>query len=161
MKKVAIFPGFFDPFTLGHLDCLMRGSEIFDEIIVAVAESSPKKSVVPAAVRCEMISAACKKLSGITVKSFDGALVNFCKENKVRFLLRGMRNINDFEYERQLDNVYKTQSPDIESVYLITDQKLSHISSSIVKEIVMLGGNAEGYVPKEIIDLVVKYYSRR
>ncbi len=146
MPNLAIYPGTFDPITNGHLDLIERGLRIFDHIIVAVAEGSYKKTIFTAAERLEMIRDALKDKPNVTIDSFQGLLVDYVKSQKAAVVLRGLRAITDFEYEFQMAMMNRRLEPEIETVFLMTGLRWVFLSSSILKEAAMHGGNIEGMV---------------
>ena len=148
MPDLAIYPGTFDPITNGHLDLIERGLKIFDRIIVAVAEGSYKKALFSVSERLEMMRDAVADKPNVTVDSFPGLLVEYVKSHKGAVVLRGLRAITDFEYEFQMAMMNRRLEPDIETVFLMTGMRWVFLSSSILKEAAMHGGNIEGMVPE-------------
>ena len=146
MPNLAIYPGTFDPITNGHLDLIERGLRIFDNIIVAVAEGSYKKTIFTVEERLEMMRDALKGKPKVTVDSFPGLLVDYVKSKKAAVVLRGLRAITDFEYEFQMAMMNRRLEPEIETVFLMTGLRWVFLSSSILKEAAMHGGNIEGMV---------------
>ncbi|MDL2322794.1 pantetheine-phosphate adenylyltransferase [Bacteroidales bacterium OttesenSCG-928-A17] len=146
MSKIAIFPGTFDPFTLGHLSLVKRGLDLVDEIVIAIGVNLNKKSFFSLEQRIEMISTLFKSDSRIKVQSYEGLTVDFAKECGARFILRGIRSVNDFEYEKNIADVNREISG-IETFVLFTEPKYTHISSSIVRELLTYGKSVEGFVP--------------
>jgi len=136
MKKVAIYPGSFDPFTNGHLNIIERGVKVFDNVIVAVAHNVSKKTIFTLDER---------------VDYFQGLLVEYAKKLGTNTVLRGMRTVSDFEYELQMALSNKMLYPELETIFMVTESPYSHISSSLIKEIISLGGSAKEMVP-EIVD---------
>lgn len=154
MKNRAIFAGTFDPFTRGHYDVVKRAVDIFDELCVAVVASN--KTMFSTNKRVEIAQASLLEFDSVTVESFDGFLVDFMREKDVRILVRGLRNTIDFEYEKGLLGVYKSQYPQMEACYLIVDDGLSYVSSTIVRECIALGDNIEPYVCPNVSRLLNK-----
>jgi len=148
MPNLAIYPGTFDPITNGHLDLIERGLRIFDHIIVAVAEGSYKKTLFTVPERMEMMREALADKPNVTVDSFPGLLVEYVKSQKASVVLRGLRAITDFEYEFQMAMMNRRLEPEIETVFLMTGLRWVFLSSSILKEAAMHGGNIEGMVPE-------------
>ena len=146
MPNLAIYPGTFDPITNGHLDLIERGLRIFDNIIVAVAEGSYKKTIFTVEERLEMMRDALKDKPNVIVDSFPGLLVDYVKSKKAAVVLRGLRAITDFEYEFQMAMMNRRLEPEIETVFLMTGLRWVFLSSSILKEAAMHGGNIEGMV---------------
>jgi pantetheine-phosphate adenylyltransferase len=150
MKTLAIYPGTFDPFTNGHLDLVRRSTDIFSQVVVAVAASSQKDTLFTAAERVEMIRSAVRGLARVEVDSFEGLLVNYMRSRQAHVVLRGLRAISDFEYEFQLSQMNRKLYPGFEIVCMMPDERYTFISSSLVKEIAGLGGDVSGLVPETI-----------
>lgn len=152
MAKIAIYPGSFDPITNGHLDIIKRIKFLFDRIVIAVNDNPLKPFLFTASERVEMIEEVLNDFSGIEVESFRGLLVRYAEKKGARFIVRGLRALSDFEYEFQMDLMNRKLNPQIETVYLMTRQSYSYLSSSIIKEIIKLGGDTPSLIP----DLVKK-----
>jgi pantetheine-phosphate adenylyltransferase len=148
MPDLAIYPGTFDPITNGHLDLIHRGLRIFDRIIVAVAEGSFKKSLFNVEERLEMIREALADTPNVTIDSFPGLLVDYVKSQKAQVILRGLRAVTDFEYEFQMAMMNRRMEPDIVTVFLMTSLRWVFLSSSILKEAAVHGGDIAGMVPE-------------
>lgn len=146
MKRTAIYPGSFDPPTLGHINIIERGARVFDEITVAVARKISKNATFSARERVEMVKREIAGKDGIKVESFDGLLMDYAASKGIKTILRGMRSVSDFEYELRMATANKALNPEVETVFMVTDARYSHISSSLIKEIAALGGSAEGLV---------------
>jgi pantetheine-phosphate adenylyltransferase len=158
----AIYPGSFDPITNGHLDIIKRASNIFDKVIVVIAENSRKKSFFSIEEKKVMINKVVKDLKGIEVQSFDGLLIDCVRSNKANVILRGMRAISDFEYESQFALINKKMAPEIETVFMVTSTKYSYLNSSIVKEIASLNGCISDLVPAYVAkQLKIKFSKYR
>lgn len=156
--KVAIYPGFFDPFTLGHFNIVERASLIFDRVIVSLAEDSPKKGLFTIDERFSMIQESLKGFSNVTVEMFSGLLVNYVKSKQSKVLIRGIRTVSDFEYEFQMALSNKAMARDIETLFMMTEGRYSFLSSTIIKEVARLGGNFDQMVPPIVsIKLKEKY----
>lgn len=147
MPKIAIYPGSFDPITNGHLDIIKRTRSLFDKIIVAVNDNPSKTFLFTVQERVEMIKELFNISEGIEVESFRGLLVQYAEKKGARFIIRGLRALSDFEYEFQMDLMNRKLNPDIQTIYLMTNQRYSYLSSGIIKEIVKLGGSAKGLIP--------------
>jgi pantetheine-phosphate adenylyltransferase len=150
MKKIAVFPGSFDPITIGHESIVRRSLDLFDEIIIAVGSNAQKKNFYPLSVRKDMIKKVFKNESKIKVVHYEGLTVNFCKATGAKFILRGLRTSADFEFERAIAQVNKAMEPDIETVFLLTVPEHTHINSTIVRDIISNGGDASMFVPAAI-----------
>ena len=147
MAKIAIYPGSFDPITNGHLDIIKRIKFLFDRIVIAVNDNSLKSFSFTASERVEMIKEVLNDFSGIEVESFRGLLVRYAEKKRARFIVRGLRALSDFEYEFQMDLMNRKLNSQIETVYLMTRQSYSYLSSSIIKEIIKLGGDTPSLIP--------------
>jgi pantetheine-phosphate adenylyltransferase len=150
MKKVAVFPGSFDPFTIGHEAIIRRAMSIFDEIIIAVGANVLKKNFYSLETRKEMIIKVFRDEPRVSVDHYEGLTVDFCKRNGAGFILRGLRTSADFEFERAIGQVNKSMAPAIESVFLLTVPEHSFINSTIVRDIIKSGGDATKFVPAAI-----------
>lgn len=148
MPNLAIYPGTFDPITNGHLDLIQRGLRIFDHIIVAVAENPGKNPLFSVAERLEMIRVALKDTPNVTIDTFNGLLVEYVRSQNARVILRGLRAVTDFEYEFQMAMMNRRMEPEIETVFLMTGLRWVFLSSRIIKEAAVHGGNIEGMVPE-------------
>lgn len=146
-KNIALCPGSFDPPTLGHLNIIERGTKLFDKIIVAVAINTSKKSAFTPEERVEMLKALFKGRKNIEVDTFAGLLVNYARKKKARTILRGLRTVQDYEYEFQMALANQKMAPDIETIFMMTESEYSHISSSIIKEVLYFGGSGKGMIP--------------
>jgi pantetheine-phosphate adenylyltransferase len=147
MKKIALFPGSFDPFTNGHLDVVRRGTELFDEIIIAIGNNSSKQRYLPVEWMEEQITALFKSEARVSVRSYRGLTADFAREVDARYLLRGLRNTTDFEYENTIAQANRHVNPALETVFLITSPLLAAISSTIIREIHRFGGDVGQFVP--------------
>jgi pantetheine-phosphate adenylyltransferase len=150
MKKIAVFPGSFDPFTIGHEAIIRRAMNLFDEIIIAVGANALKRNFYSLETRKEMITKVFKDDHKIRVAHYEGLTVDFCNKNGAGFLLRGLRTSADFEFERAIGQVNKSLESDIESVFLLTAPEHSFINSTIVRDIIVNGGDASKFVPAAI-----------
>jgi len=151
MPDIAVYPGSFDPITYGHLDLIQRALRIFDRIIVAVASNTFKKSLFTIEERMEMIRESLKEYPNVSIDSFQGLLVKYAREQKARAILRGLRAVTDFEYEFQLAMMNRRLEPEIETVFLMTGMRWVFLSSSILKEAAVHGGDIEGMVPEIVV----------
>jgi len=149
-KRIAIYPGSFDPVTNGHIDVIKRAIQLFDRVIVAVIENPSKEALFSVDERMEMLRAITKGLSGVVVSHFDGLLVDYAKRNKASIIIRGLRALSDFEYEFQMALTNRKLAPDVETVFLMPGEAYTYLSSSIVKEVVSLNGRVEGLVPRQV-----------
>lgn len=145
----AIFPGSFNPLTLGHADIIQRGISLFDEIIIAIGINAEKKYMFPMEERTRFIENAFKDEPKIKVMGYEGLTVDFCKKMNAKFILRGLRNPGDFEFEKAIAHTNRKLS-DIETVFLLTSSGKSYISSSIVRDVIRNGGDYTGLVPETV-----------
>ncbi|NET00763.1 MAG: pantetheine-phosphate adenylyltransferase [Sphaerospermopsis sp. SIO1G2] len=158
---IAIYPGSFDPITLGHLDIIKRGSRLFEKVIVAVLRNPNKKPLFSVQQRLEQIRQATKNLPNVDIDSFDGLTVNYAQMQNAQVLLRGLRAVSDFEVELQMAHTNKTLSTQIETVFLATSNEYSFLSSSVVKEIAKFGGSVDHLVPPHIALDIYKCYNQK
>ena len=150
MEKIAVFPGSFDPFTIGHEAIVKRAIPLFDKIIVAIGYNSAKKGFFPLEKREEWMKAIFKEHPTVAVESFEGLTAEYCKKVNANYILRGLRTAADFEYERAIGQMNKMLNHNIETVFMLTKPEHSPISSTIVREIIRHEGDASQFVPKEI-----------
>ena len=150
MKKIAVFPGSFDPFTIGHEAIVRRAFCLFDEIIIAIGANALKTSYYSLDVRKTMISLVFKDEPRVKVSHYEGLTVNYCKSIGAGYLLRGLRTSADFEFERAIAQTNKVLDSAIESVFLLTVPEHSHVNSTIVRDIIKSGGDASALVPTAI-----------
>ena len=155
MVKTAIFPGTFDPFTLGHASIVRRGLHLFDRIIIAVGINSEKKTMFSLDERMNQVHACFKNEPRVVVCSYDGMTVDFARKENAGFILRGVRTLGDFEYERLLSDVNHKIS-DIDTVFLFTEPEYSSIQSNVVRELLKHNQDIEEFVPSAIIELLKK-----
>jgi len=150
MKRIAIYPGTFDPITNGHLDLVERALRVFDKVIIAVAPSSKKQPLFTLEERMKMIKKAVKKYKRARVEALEGLLVEFVERKRGIAILRGLRAISDFEYELQMAHMNRRLKTDIETVFMMPSEEFSFITSSIIKEVAALGGSMNGLVPENV-----------
>lgn len=150
MDKIAVFPGSFDPFTIGHEAIVRRALPLFNKIIIAIGDNSEKKNLFSVEDRKKMISEVFRGETRIEVMSFRGMTVDFCHSQKAGYILRGLRTAADFEYERAMGQMNRKMAPDIETVFLLTSTEHTPINSTIVRDIIVYGGDASMFVPKAI-----------
>jgi len=150
-KRIALYPGTFDPITNGHLDIINRANAIFDGVIVAIADSSDKKPMFDLKQRANMVKKATRGLKDIEVITFDTLLVELAKKHNTSIIIRGLRAVSDFEYELQMSYANSSLSPEIETVFLMPSLQNAFISSSIVRAILKHNGDASHLVSKEIL----------
>jgi pantetheine-phosphate adenylyltransferase len=149
MKK-AVFPGSFDPITRGHLNILERSIPLFDEIVLAVGVNSAKNSMFSMEKRLRWLELVTAKFSNVTVETFEGLTSDFCTQKEAHWLIRGVRNGGDFEYERTIAQMTNSLNPELETVILFTDPEFAHIHSNVVREILRNGGDASAFIPEAL-----------
>ena len=148
MKK-AVFPGSFDPITIGHLDIVERAIKVFDEIIIAVGDNTNKKYMFPKEKRVEFVKQTFNNYDNIKIESYDGLTVDFCKKNNIEFMIRGLRNPADFEFEKSIA-LTNREMTDIETIFFLTSPENSFISSSIVRDLIRNNGDYKLFIPEGI-----------
>ncbi|AOF48922.1 pantetheine-phosphate adenylyltransferase [Tetragenococcus halophilus] len=157
MKKIALFPGSFDPLTMGHLSTIERGAQIFDEVIVGIFINTNKKSLFSTDEKVQLAKEALAHLSNVKVISQETELtVQTARRLGAKFLLRGIRNFNDYEYEKEIMTMNRHLAPDIETVFLMAETEYSHISSSLLKETMLFYGDVKKYLPKNVYKAIKK-----
>jgi len=154
--NIAVFPGSFDPITIGHVSLIKRAARLFDKVIIAIGVNTSKNKLFPLDVRINWINEVFKHNKKIEVQEFDGLTVDFCKKVGAKFIIRGLRNASDFDYEKTIAQLNSELNREIETVLLISKPKHSHISSTIVREIIRVKGDASMLVPKQVN---LNYYS--
>jgi len=152
--KIAVYPGSFDPMTNGHLDIIKRAAKTFDKVYVAILTNSAKNPQFSLSQRIDWLKRATLDLPNVEIDSFSGLLVNYANEKGASIIIKGLRAVSDFEYEFQMALTNRALSPNIETMFLMTNGKYSYLSSSIVKEIARLGGSLKGLVPDFMIEEV-------
>lgn len=146
MNKIAIYPGTFDPITKGHVDVIERAARLFHTVIVAIADSRQKNPLLPVDIRVALTKEIFQTVENIQVARFSGLLVNFASEVKAQVIIRGLRAVSDFEYEFQLARMNKDLAPDIETIFMIPHEQYAFVSSSLVREIALFGGDVSKFV---------------
>lgn len=159
--RKAIYPGTFDPVTLGHLDIIHRASKIFDHLVVAIAVDSIKVPLFTLAQRLDMVQRELAGLENVEVKTFNGLLVNFVIEHEADVVIRGLRALSDFEYEFQMAYINYKMNPKVETVFLPATEDSHYISSSFVKQIAKLGGDVTEFVSQPVSDALKKKFDSK
>ena len=154
--KLAVYPGSFDPITLGHIDIIKRASKIADKIIVAVLSNSKKSPLFNVDERIDMIKNSIKDIENISVDVFDGLLVDFMKKVGAEIIVRGLRAVSDYEYEIQLAQTNRELNNNIDTIFFTTNVKYSYLSSSVVKEVAMHGGSLDKFVNLYVKNMLIK-----
>ena len=149
--KTAVYPGSFDPVTNGHLDIIERAAKLFDKLIVAVLINSNKTPLFTVEKRLEFLKESCKGFENVEIESFEGLLIEFMKKKNANVIVKGLRAVSDFEYEFQMALMNSKLNPEIETVFMMTSNKYSYLSSSLIKEVAKFGGCVKGLIP-EIVE---------
>lgn len=157
----AVYPGSFDPLSNGHLDIITRASKIMDEVHVVVSYNQNKKSIFSVEERIEMIKMVTKDFKNVYVTSYDGLVVNYCKNNDIKILIRGLRNYQDYEQEFSLYQFNRGIDSDIETMLMLPSNKHIFVSSSAIKELVSFDADISLYVPKQIKEIIIQKYKSR
>ena len=158
MKK-AIYPGSFDPVTLGHLDIIRRSAGLADHLIVGVLNNSSKTPLFSLNERVNMLKEAAKDIPNVEIVSFSGLLVDFAKQQNCNVVIRGLRAVTDFEYELAMSQTNRVVNPDIDTIFLNTSLKYAYLSSSMVKEVAQYGGDVSKFVPANVIEPIYEKYN--
>ncbi len=149
-KRIAVYPGTFDPITYGHMDVIKRGARLFDKVIVLVAHNSTKSPLFSGNERMTMIKEIFKNNPRVAVDVFDGLLVNYVVRNKATAIIRGLRAVSDFEYEFQMALTNRKIESAIDTIFLVPDERYTYLNSTIVREIARLGGDISDFVPPNV-----------
>lgn len=152
--KIALFPGSFDPVTKAHVDILKRSLPLFDKVVIGIGLNSTKAPYLSIEKRKEMLRAVFAKESKVEVQTYEGLTVNFCKKIKAEYMIRGIRTVSDFEYEKAIAQMNHALVPEIESIFIVSKPGYSSISSTIVRDILRNNGDVEQFIPKEAFDLL-------
>ncbi len=147
MMKIAVYPGTFDPITYGHIDVLTKAAKIFDKVILAVASYTGKNTLFSLEKRYELCCLSTREIKNIEVESFDGLVVDYAQSKNASAMIRGLRAVSDFEYELSLTLMNKKLNNDIETMFFVPDSKYLYLSSTMIRQIVSLGGNTKEFIP--------------
>jgi pantetheine-phosphate adenylyltransferase len=153
-KRIAIYPGSFDPITNGHIDLIKRASKLFDEVIIGITQNSKKTAFLSIDERINITQETLSDINNIKIMSFNTLLVDFAKAQNAQVILRGLRAVSDFEYEFQLSGMNKHLNPTIETLFMTPAEQYANISSSLVREILSLGGDISHFVPRSVETLL-------
>ena len=156
MKTIAIYPGSFDPITNGHVDLIHRACKLFDKVIIAITQNANKNSFLSIDQRVKAVETAIEPLTNTRVLSFDSLLVDFAREHNAQIIIRGLRAVSDFDYEFQLSGMNKRLNPAIETLFMTPSEEFANISSSLVREILFLGGDISQFVPESVKTILLR-----
>jgi len=160
-EKIVIYPGTFDPVTFGHLDVIERALQLFDKVVIAVTTKPDKKPLFSLGERVSLLKKCVAGLGRVEVESFSGLLVDYLKKKQVRIIIRGLRELSDFEQEFQQATVNRKLSPDIETVFVVTSPKFFHLNSTVVKEVASMNGRVDCFVPKHVELALKKKFGKK
>ncbi len=156
--RIGLYPGSFDPVTLGHLDVIIRSSRIVDKLVIGVLNNSAKNPLFTSQERVNMLKDVTRSIGNVEIEAFDGLLVDYADLKNADIIVRGLRAVTDFEYELQLAQTNHKINPRIDTVFLTTSVEFSYLSSSVVRDIAKYNGDIRGLVPSEVVDLVYEKY---
>jgi pantetheine-phosphate adenylyltransferase len=156
MKTIAIYPGSFDPITNGHVDLIHRACKLFEKVIIAITQNANKDSFLSIDQRVKAVETAIESLTNTRVLSFDSLLVDFAREHNAQIIIRGLRAVSDFDYEFQLSGMNKRLNPAIETLFMTPSEEFANISSSLVREILFLGGDISQFVPESVKTILLR-----
>ncbi len=160
-RLVAVYPGSFDPITNGHWDIMRRALGLFDHVVVALAVNVHKRPLFPIQERIRMIRSVVGKDPRVEVDAFEGLLVDYARSRGARFLIRGLRAVNDLEYEFQFAHMNRQLAPDLDTIFLPTNEENFYVSSSLVKEVGMMGGDYSRLVPEAVLPTLKKKFKKK
>ena len=150
MQRICLFPGTFDPITKGHVDVINRSVSLFDKLIIGIGINSSKEPMFSVEQRCDWIREIFKNEPRVEVASYKGLTVDYCKEIEAQYILRGIRYISDFEYEKAIADMNRMLVPEIETIFLTCSPQYSTISSTLVRDVIRNGGNVKQFIPAEV-----------
>ncbi len=157
--RAAVYPGTFDPITNGHVDLIERAAKLFDRVLVAIAEDSPKATLFDSAHRQSLARESLRYLPNVEVMTFSGLLVEFAQRQHIGIILRGLRAVSDFEFEFQLASMNRRMAPELETLFLTPAEQYAYISSSLVREIARLGGDVSPFVPQRVQSALLAHFT--
>jgi pantetheine-phosphate adenylyltransferase len=152
--KIALFPGSFDPVTKAHVDILKRSISLFDKVVIGIGLNSTKQALLPIEARKKMLEAVFADEPKVEIETYSGLTVDFCKEIGANYMIRGIRTVSDFEYEKAIAQMNHALVPEIESIFIVSKPGYSSISSSIVRDILRYKGDISQFVPKEVLEFI-------
>ncbi len=151
MRGLAVYPGTFDPITLGHLNVIKRAAKVFDRIIVCVGTNSSKTPIFTTEERVAQVAKVCERFSNVQVDFSDRLVADYCRSKSAQIVIRGLRALSDFEHECQMANFNRKMNPDLDTFFLVADSKYTYLSSTAVKEMAKYGADLKEFIPREII----------
>lgn len=152
--KIALFPGSFDPITIAHVDILKRAMPLFDKIVLGIGLNSSKQNFLTADKREEIVRSVFKDHPNVEIHTYQGLTVDFCRKMNATYMIRGIRSVGDFEYERAIAQINQTMMPEVESIFMLSKPEYSAISSTIVRDILRNGGDVSPFLPKEALEFL-------
>jgi pantetheine-phosphate adenylyltransferase len=152
--KIALFPGSFDPITIAHVDILKRAFPLFDKVVLGIGLNSSKQNFLSASTREDIVKSVFQDYPNVEVRTYEGLTVDFCKEIGATYMIRGIRSVGDFEYERAIAQINQTMMPNVETIFILSKPEYSAISSTIVRDILRNHGDVSPFLPKEAIGLL-------
>jgi pantetheine-phosphate adenylyltransferase len=153
MKRIAVFPGTFDPVTKGHVDIVVRGAKLFDEVIVAIGINTKKAMLFDLEQRTKWLEESFQHVPNVRIEHYEGLTVEYCKTVGAQFLLRGLRNGTDFDYESHIAQLNKSLNEDIETVFILSSPELGYISSTLVRDLIIHKGDYQKFIPFQSLDI--------
>lgn len=160
MRRIAVYPGTFDPVTYGHLDLADRGRRHFDRLVIAILRNEGKEPLFSVDQRMQLLKENVQDWDNVEVDSFGGLLVDYARKVGASMILRGIRAITDFEYEMQMAMMNRRLDPNLETVFVVPSESYSFVSSGIVREVASLGGSVDGLVPQNVVDALARRFKR-
>jgi pantetheine-phosphate adenylyltransferase len=152
--KIALFPGSFDPITIAHVDILKRSIPLFDKVVLGIGLNSSKKNFLSAEIREDIVRSVFEDYPNVEIATYEGLTVDFCKQIGATYMIRGIRSVADFEYERAISQINQTMMPNVETIFILSKPEYSAISSTIVRDILKNGGDVSPFLPKEALEFL-------
>jgi pantetheine-phosphate adenylyltransferase len=152
--KIALFPGSFDPITIAHVDILKRSIPLFDKVVLGIGLNSSKQNFLSAEIREDIVRSVFEDYPNVEIATYEGLTVDFCKQIGATYMIRGIRSVADFEYERAISQINQTMMPNVETIFILSKPEYSAISSTIVRDILKNGGDVSPFLPKEALEFL-------